>query len=156
MARSSHYIPGPCFIDTQSAVRGPQFAVRNPSFKTVYRILRSVMLQGYNKSVLPVKEHSAHFFENVSAIIHAGLRLPLAFKTFPLKTARRRHGTLVHFKTTAIFFAVARLPVLPSPSINRYFWSVGNFVFQKYENQKAIFILDLTSSNTVSCRICYT
>ena len=30
MARSSHYIPGPCFIDTQSAVRGPQFAVRSP------------------------------------------------------------------------------------------------------------------------------
>ena len=36
MACSSHYIPGPCFIYTQSAVRGPQFAVRSPSSKTLY------------------------------------------------------------------------------------------------------------------------
>ena len=42
------------------------------------------------------------------------------------------------------------------PFHNRYFWSVGNFVFHKYESQKTIFILDFTSSKTVSRRICYT
>ena len=42
------------------------------------------------------------------------------------------------------------------PFHNRYFWSVGNFVFHKYENQKTIFSFNFTSSNTVSCRICYT
>ena len=91
--------------------------------------LRSVKLQGYNKSVLPVKKHSAHFFENVSAMIQAGLRLPLAFKTFPLKTARRRHGTLVHFKTTAIFLAVAPIQVLPSPSITGIFGRLAILFF---------------------------
>ena len=113
------------------------------------------MLQGYNKSVLPVKKHSANFFENVSAMIQAGLRLPLAFissKDSSTKTRKTRSllddRHLLCSRATSGFY--------PPGFHNRYFWSVGNFVFLKYENQKTIFILDFTSSNTVSCRICYT
>ena len=60
IARSSHFIPGPYFIYTQSAVRGPQSAVRSPasvySSQPIWNPLPGcvvyVMLQGYNKSIL--------------------------------------------------------------------------------------------------------
>ena len=130
-------------------VRSSQSAVPHLRRST----LRSVMLQGYNKSVLPVKKHSAHFFENVSAMIQAGLRLPLAFiSSKDSSTKTRKTRSLLDDRHLLCSRATSGFTL---PFHNRYFWSVGNFVFHKYENQKTIFILDFTSSNTVSCRILY-
>ena len=56
--------------------------------------------------------------------------------TFPPEMARRRHGTLLHYKTTAILFAVAPLPVLPSPTRHSYIWSVFNFCFSRLRKSK--------------------
>ena len=74
------YIPSP-----QSAV--PIFML--PDLKRF--TLRSILLQGYNKSLITSGK---------------------SFSLFPLETAQRRHGTLLHYKATAILFAGAPLPVL--------------------------------------------
>ena len=47
-------------------------------------------------------------------------------------------------------FAVAPLPVLPSPTRHSYIWSVFILVFLDYENQKTIFISDFIIIDTVS------
>ena len=70
--------------------------------------------------------------------------------TFPPETALRRDGTLLHYRTTAILFAVAPLPLLPSPTRHSYIWSVFNFFFIEYKNQKTIFISDFIIIDTVS------
>ena len=99
----------------------------------------SVMLQGYNKSVLPVKKHSANFFENVSAMIQAGLRLPLAFiSSKDSSTKTRKTRSLLDDRHLLCSRATSGFTL---PFHNRYFWSVGNFVFHiKYENQKRFLV----------------
>ena len=49
--------------------------------------------------------------------------------TFPPETARRRPGTLLHYKTTAIFFVFAPLPVLLFPPVTVIFGRFSIFVF---------------------------
>ena len=66
--------------------------------------------------------------------------------TFPPEMARRRHGTLLHYKTTAILFAVAPLPVLPSPTRHSYIWSVFNFCFSRLTKIKKRFTFRISSS----------
>ena len=122
MARSSHYM--------QSVVRSGQSAVRSPSFilRDLKRsTLRGVMLQGYNKSVLPVR--------NIQLISLKTSRpwyrqaLDCVGLTFPLKTARRRHGTLFHLKDDRHLVCSRASSGVTLPFHNRYFWSAGNFVF---------------------------
>ena len=166
MARSSHYIPaaGPCFIYTQSAVRGPQFAirspqsaVRSPSFilRDLKRsTLRSVMLQGYNKGVLPVKNIQLISLKTSRPWYRQALDcrwLNISSKDSSTKTRNTR--SLQDDRHLVCSLATSGFSL---PFHNRYFWLVGNFVFHKYEDQKTIFILYFTSSNTVSCRNCYT
>ena len=159
IARSSHFIPGPYFIHTQSAVRSPQStihspwsvvrspwsAVRSPQFaadlkrSTWLRCVR-IMLQGYNKGIL-ISEKTFILFLSKRLGHDTGKLWIAVGVTFPPETARRRHGTLLHYKTTAILFAVAQRPVLPSPTRHRYIWSVFNFCF---------FISDFIIIDTVS------
>ena len=73
-----------------------------------------------------MKKHSDYFAENVSAMIQAGVGV-----TFPRETAQRRHATLLHYKTTADLFAVAPLPLLPSPPVTGIFSRLAIFVFHK-------------------------
>ena len=94
--RSSHFIPGPCFTCTQSAVRG--LVVRSPRsvFINTARLkrftLRGVMLQGYNKSILiSEKTFSLIIWKRVGHDT-GKLWLPVGV-TFPLETAWRRHAT---------------------------------------------------------------
>ena len=160
IARSSHFIPGPYFIHTQSAVRSPQSAIRGPwsvvrsplsavrspqsgrspqltadlKRSTWLRCVR-IMLQGYNKSIL-ISEKTFRLFL-WKRLGHDTGKLWIAVGvTFPPETARRRHGTLLHYKTTAILFAVAPLPVLPSPTRHSYIWSVFNFCFSRLRKSK--------------------
>ena len=149
MARSSHYM--------QSVVRSGQSAVRSPSFmlRDLKRsTLRGVMLQGYNKSVLPVRNIQLISLKTSRPWYRQALDcrwLNISSKDSSTKTRNTRSlqddRHLVCSRATSGFTL---------PFHNRYFWSVGNFVFHKYENQKTIFSFNFTSSNTVSCRICYT
>ena len=135
-----------------SSVRRPQSAVHSPSFMLPdlkRSTMRNVMLQGYNKSLTTSEKTFSSFLGR--RLSHDTGRLWIAVGvTFPLEKARRRHGTLLHYKATAILFAVAPLPVLPSPPVTDIFGLLAIFVFHKYKNQKAIFILDFISFNTVS------
>ena len=73
-------------------VRSPQSAVPIFLLPDLKRFtLLSILLQGYNKSLITSEK---------------------TFSLFPLETARRRHGTLLHYKATAVLIAVAPLPVL--------------------------------------------
>ena len=111
--------------------------------------LRNVMLQGYNKSLITSEKTFSSFLGK--CLSHDTGRLWIAVGiTFPLEKARRRHGTLLHYKATAILFAVAPLPVLLSPPVTDIFGPLTIFVFHKYKNQKTIFNLDFISFNTVS------
>ena len=110
--------------------------------------LRNVMLQGYNKSLITSEKTFSSFLGK--HLSHDTGRLWIAVGiTFPLEKARRRHGTLLHYKATAILFAVAPLPVLLSPPVTDIFGLLAIFVFHKYKNQKTIFNLDFISFNTV-------
>ena len=74
--------------------------------------LRSILLQGYNNSLITSEKTFSLFLRK--RLSHDTGRLWIAVGvTFPLETARQRHGTLLHYKATAILFAVAPLPVLP-------------------------------------------
>ena len=150
-ARNSHYKPGPCFIYTQSAVRGLQFAVRSPHLKR--STLRSVTLQVTTKAYYQWKNIQLISLKTSRPWYRQALDcrwLNISSKDSSTKTRNTRSlqddRHLVCSRATSGFTL---------PFHNRYFWSVGNFVFHKYENQKTIFILDFTSSNTVSCRILY-
>ena len=97
------YIPSP-----QSAV--PIFML--PDLKRF--ILCSILLQGYcstTKSLITSEKTFSLFLRK--RLSHDTGRLWIAVGvTFPLETARRRHETLLHYKATAILFAVTPLPVL--------------------------------------------
>ena len=65
--------------------------------------LRNVMLQGYNKSLITSEKAFSSFLGK--RLSHDTGRLWIAVGvTFPLEKARRRHGTLLHYKATAILF----------------------------------------------------
>ena len=100
--------------------------------------LRNVLLQGCNKSLTQMLTTSKKTFSSFlgKRLSHDTGRLWIAVGvTFPLEKARRRHGTLLHYKATAILFAVAPLPVLPSPPVTDIFGLLAIFVFDKYKNQ---------------------
>ena len=135
---------------SQSVVRSPSFILRDLKRST----LRGVMLQGYNKSVLPVRNIQLISLKTSRPWYRQALDcrwLNISSKDSSTKTRNTRSlqddRHLVCSRATSGFSL---------PFHNRYFWLVGNFVFHKYENQKTIFIMYFTSSNTVSCRICYT
>ena len=93
-------------------VRNPQPAVpifMPPDLKRF--TLRSILQQGYNKSLITSEKTFSLFLGK--RLSHDTCRLWIAVGvTFPLETARRRHETLLHYKATAILFAVTPLPVL--------------------------------------------
>ena len=131
IARSSHFIPGPYFT-TQSAVRSPA-AVH--SWNALPGRVAYVMLQGYNKSILISEKTFKSFLWK--RLGHDTGKLWIAVGvTFPPETTRRRHGTLLHYKTTAILFAVAPFPILPSPTRHSYIWSVFSFCFSRIRKSK--------------------
>ena len=69
IARSSHFIPGPYFIYTQSAVRGPQFAVRSPARFTVRsrtETLYPAALRTYN--VARLQQKHTYQWKNIQII----------------------------------------------------------------------------------------
>ena len=104
-----------------------------------------IMLQGYNKSILISEKTFRSFLWK--RLGHDTGKLWIAVGvTFPPETARRRHGTLLHYKTTAILFAVAPLPVLPSPTRHSYIWSVFNFCFSRLTEIKKRFTFRISSS----------
>ena len=73
--------------------------------------LRSILLQGCNNSLITSEKTFSLFLGK--RLSHDTCRLWIAVGvTFPLETARRRHETLLHYKATAILFAVTPLPVL--------------------------------------------
>ena len=161
IARSSHFIPGPYFIHTQSAVcspqstihspwsvvRSPWSAVRSPQFaadlkrSTWLRCVR-IMLQGYNKSIL-ISEKTIRLFLWKRRDHDTGKLWIAVGVAFPPETARRR---LLHYKTTAILFAVTPLPLLPSPTRHSYIWSVFNFFFLSNTKIKKRFSFRISSS----------
>ena len=62
--------------------------------------LRSILLQGYNKSLITSEKTFSLFLGKRPS--HDTCRLWIAVGvTFPLETARRRHETLLHYKATA-------------------------------------------------------
>ena len=152
MARSSHLIYLVRVLYTpslQSVVRSSQSAV--PHLKRC--TLRSVMLQSYNKSVLLWKNIQLISLKTSRPWYRQALDcrwLNISSKDSSTKTRNTRSLQDDHHLLCSRANSGFTLPFH-----NRYFWSVGNFVFHKYENQKTIFILDFTSSNTVSCRILY-
>ena len=156
LARSSHFIPGPYFICTQFAVRSPWSLVlspqsgRSPQFAADLRRstrLRCVhvMLQGY-------KQNHTYQRKNIQIISLKTSRpwykqaLDCCWRNISAKT----WTPLLHYKTTAILFAVAPLPVLPTPPVTVIFGLFSIFVFLEYENQKPIFISDFIIIDTVS------
>ena len=106
IARSSHFIPGPYFIHTQSAVcspqstihspwsvvRSPWSAVRSPQFaadlkrSTWLRCVR-IMLQGYNKGIL-ISEKTFILFLSKRLGHDTGKLWIAVGVTFPPETAR--------------------------------------------------------------------
>ena len=97
-----------------------------------------IMLQGYNKSILISEKTFRSFLWK--RLGHDTGKLWIAVGvTFPPETARRRHGTLLHYKTTAILFAVAPLPVLPSPPVTVIFGRFSIFVFSLIRKSKSDF-----------------
>ena len=70
-----------------------------------------ILLQGYNNSLITSEKTFSLFLGKRPS--HDTCLLWIAVGvTFPLETARRRHETLLHYKATAILFAVTPLPVL--------------------------------------------
>ena len=139
IAHSSHFIPGPYFIYTQSAVRSPQSGLHLRFAADLKRSTRlrcvRIVLQGYNKSILISEKTFRSFLWK--CLGHDTGKLWIAVGvTFPPETARRRHGTLLHNKTTAILFAVAPLSVLHCPTRHSYIWSVFNFCFSRLRKSK--------------------
>ena len=135
IARSSHFIPGPYFIYTQSAVRGPQSAVR-PRFTVRSRseTLYPAALRTYNAARLQQKH--TYQWKNIQIISLKTSRpwyrqaLDCCWRSIsPRDGSTKTIGTLLHYKTIAILFAVAPLPLLPSPTRHSYIWSVFNFCF---------------------------
>ena len=101
--------------------------------------LRNVMLQGYNKSLTTSEKKFSSFLGK--RLSHDTGRLWIAVGvTFPLEKARRRHGTLLHYKATAILFAVSPFPVLLSPPVTDIFGLLTIFVFHKYKKPFSFWI----------------
>ena len=120
-------------VRSSQSGRGPQFAA-DLKRSTRLRCAR-IMLQGYNQSIL-ISEKTFRSFLWKRLSHDTGMLWIAVGVTFPPETARRRHGTLLHYKTTAILFAVAPLPVLPSPTRHSYIWSVFNFCFSLIRKSK--------------------
>ena len=180
IARSLHFIPGPYFIHTQSAVRstqsavrspqsvvrspqsavrGPQSAVRSPqsavrpqsTVRSRSETLYLAALRTYNAARL--QQRHTYQWKNIHII---------SLKTSPpwyrqaldcyWRSISPRDGStrLLHQKTTAILFAVPPLPLLPSPPVTVIFGLFSIFVFIEYKNQKTIFISDFIIIDTVS------
>ena len=119
------------------------------------------MLQGYNKSILTSEKNLSSF--PCKRLGHDTGRPQIAVGvTFPLETAPRRHGKLPTSspgssgKREDPGDEVGHLLCSCATSgfilhfHNRYFWSVGNFVFHKYENQKRFLFWISPGSNTVT------
>ena len=104
---SAHLSHKVCRLVRVLFIPSPQSAVLIFMLPDLKRFtLRSILLQGYNKSLIT----SLFLGKRLS---HDTCRLWIAVGvTFPLETARRRHETLLHYKATAILFAVTALPVL--------------------------------------------
>ena len=118
-------------------VRSPWSVVRSPQpiWNALPGCVACVMLQGYNKSILINEKTFRSFLWK--RLGHDTGKLWIAVGvTFPPETARRRHGTLLHYKTTAILFAVAPFLILPSPTRHSYIWSVFNFCFSRIRKSK--------------------
>ena len=89
--------------------------------------LRNVMLQGYNKSLITSEKTFSSFLGK--RLSHDTGRLWIAVGvTFPLEKARRRHGTLLHYKATAILFAARHFRFYP-PLPSQIFLACWQFLF---------------------------
>ena len=122
MARSSHYM--------QSVVRSSQSVVRSPSFilRDLKRsTLRGVMLQGYNKSVLPVRNIQLISLKTSRPWYRQALDcrwLNISSKDSSTKTRNTRS-----LKDERHLVCSRATSGVTLPFHNRYFWSVGHFVF---------------------------
>ena len=157
IARSSHFIPGPYFIHTQSAVRSPQSAVHNPQsvVRSPQSVVRSpwstvhspqfaadlkrstwlrcvrIMLQGYNKGIL-ISEKTFILFLSKRLGHDTGKLWIAVGVTFPPETARldsftRRRPPSCLHCATSTFTL---------PSRHSYIWSVFNFCFYRIQKSK--------------------
>ena len=164
-ARSSHFIPGPCFI--YSVVRCPQSLFYTADLKrsTLRRVIaysnaaRLQQKHTYQWEKLPLislKTSRPWYRQALDCRWRNSSSRDSSTKTRNTPNlvprvfwkARRPWGRGWEHSSTSrrppSCLQSCHSRFYPPGFHNRYFWSVGSFVFRKYENKKTILFLDFT------------